>query len=209
MIEKIKLISQSALRIDSDIIIYFDPFKITDEFNNDADYIFITHSHYDHFSKEDILRIKKDTTKIIVPSDLYEECKKMGFSEVMVVEPNKDYVIDNIRFKTVPAYNINKEFHKKEFNWIGYIIDVENNILYVAGDTDNIPEIRNINCDIAFVPIGGTYTMNYKEAVDLIKEIKPKIAVPTHYKTVVGSVDDAYNFKKELENIINVKILMK
>ena len=85
MIEKIKLISQSALRIDSDIIIYFDPFKITDEFNNDADYIFITHSHYDHFSKEDILRIKKDTTKIIVPSDLYEECKKMGFSEVMVV----------------------------------------------------------------------------------------------------------------------------
>lgn len=209
MIEKIKLISQSALRIDSDIIIYFDPFKLTDEFNNDADYIFITHSHYDHFSKEDILRIKKDTTKIIVPSDLYEECKKMGFSEVMVVEPNKDYVIDNIWFKTVPAYNINKEFHKKEFNWIGYIIDVENNILYIAGDTDNIPEIRNINCDIAFVPIGGTYTMNYKEAAELIKEMRPKLAVPTHYKTVVGSVDDAYNFKKELENIINVKILMK
>ena len=208
MLEKIRLINQSALKINSDNIIYFDPFKI-DENYNDADYIFITHSHYDHFSKEDILKIKKDSTKIIVTSDLYEECKKMGFFEVIVVDQNKEYTIDNISFRTVPAYNINKDFHKKEYNWVGYIINIDNSILYVAGDTDNIPEIKNINCDIAFVPVGGTYTMDYKEASELIKEMRPRLAVPIHYKTVVGTTEDAYNFKKALEGIVEVKILME
>ena len=208
MLEKIRLINQSALKINSDNIIYFDPFKI-DENYNDSDYIFITHSHYDHFSKEDILKIKKNSTKIIVTSDLYEECKKMGFFEVIVVDQNKEYTIDNISFRTVPAYNINKDFHKKEYNWVGYIINIDNSILYVAGDTDNIPEIKNINCDIAFVPVGGTYTMDYKEASELIKEMRPRLAVPIHYKTVVGTTEDAYNFKKALEGIVEVKILME
>ena len=209
MIEKIKLISQSAIRIESNKIIYFDPFKLTNEYKEDADYIFITHSHYDHFSKEDILKIKKDTSKIIVPSDLYEECMNMNFSEIFVVEPNKEYNIDNIYFKTVPAYNINKDFHKKEYNWVGYIINIDNYNLYIAGDTDNIPEIRNIKCDIAFVPVGGTYTMDYKEAVELIKEMKPSLAVPIHYKTIVGSVEDAYKFREGLDGFVEVKILMK
>ena len=209
MIDNIKLISQSSIRIDNNgIIIYFDPFKI-DNYSFDADYIFITHSHYDHFSKEDILKIKKDSTKIVVTNDLYDEVLKMGFSDILVVEPNNDYSIDNINFKTVPAYNIKKDFHKKEYNWVGYIININNKILYIAGDTDNIPEIRNIKCDIAFVPVGGTYTMDYKEASKLIDEMKPKLAVPIHYKTVIGSVEDAYNFKKELEGKIEVTILMK
>ena len=209
MIEKIRLISQSAIRIESDKIIYFDPFKLTDEYNEDADYIFITHSHYDHFSKDDILKIKKDTTKIIVTSDLYEECKNMGFIDILVVEPNKEYSIDNIIFKTVPAYNIDKDFHKREYNWVGYIISIDNYNLYMAGDTDNIPEIRNIKCDIAFVPVGGTYTMDYNEAVELIKEMKPNLAVPIHYKTVVGTVEDAYKFKESLDGFVDVKILME
>ena len=209
MIEKIKLISQSALRIQSNKIIYFDSFKLTSEFQNDADIIFITHPHYDHFSKEDILKIKKETTKIVVPNELYEEAIYLGFKDVVTVEPNKNYTLEDISFSTVPAYNLNKDFHKKEFNWVGYILDLNNQKLYIAGDTDNVPEIRNIKCDIAFVPIGGTYTMTYKEAVELIKEINPGIAIPIHYKTIVGSVDDAYNFKKELDGIVDVKILMK
>ena len=209
MIDNIKLISQSSIRINNNgIIIYFDPFKIVND-SLDADYIFITHSHYDHFSKEDILKVKKDSTKIVVTNDLYDEVLKMGFSDILVVEPNNDYCIDNISFKTVPAYNIKKDFHKKEYNWVGYIVNINNKILYIAGDTDNIPEIRSIKCDIAFVPVGGTYTMDYIEASKLIDEMKPKLAVPIHYKTVVGTVEDAYNFKKELENKIEVKILMK
>ena len=208
MIDKIRLISQSAIKISSEKIIYFDPFKIDNNYN-DADYIFITHSHYDHFSEEDLLKVKKESTKIIVTSDLVDKAKELGFIDVFVVEPNKKYSVDNITFETVPAYNIGKEFHKKEYNWVGYIINIDNTILYIAGDTDNIPEIRNINCDIAFVPVGGTYTMNYKEAAELIEEMKPKLAVPIHYKTVVGSVEDAYNFKKELDEKIDVKIIME
>lgn len=206
MINKIELICQSALKINSGKIIYFDPFKIDNEYN-DADIIFITHSHYDHFSLEDILKIKKDTTKIIVTSDLEEKCKELGFKDIITVKPNNNYIIDNISFSTVPAYNIGKDFHKKEYNWVGYVINIDNNILFIAGDTDNIPEIRNINCDIAFVPVGGTYTMNYIEAVSLIKEMKPKLAIPIHY-SLVGSKEAAYNFKKELDGVIEVKILM-
>lgn len=206
MIDNIKLISQNAIRIDNGKIIYIDPFRITG-YSNDADYIFITHSHYDHFSKEDILKIKKNSTIIVITQNLYNEVINLGFTNILVVSPNNSYEVDGIKFSTVPAYNINKDFHKKEYNWVGYILNIDNNILYIAGDTDNIPEIRTIKCNIAFVPVGGTYTMNYKEASDLIKEINPDLAVPTHY-TEVGSKDDALSFKNELEGFTEVKILM-
>lgn len=205
MIKSISVISQNAIRIEEDKIIYFDPYKI-DKNYNDADYIFITHSHYDHFSKEDINKVKKDSTKIIITEDLIN---KIDIKEYLVVKPNNNYMIDDISFSTVPAYNIGKDFHKKEYNWVGYIINLDNKKIYVAGDTDNVPELRNISCDIAFVPVGGTYTMDYKEAVSLIKSINPSLAIPTHYKTLVGTEEDANNFKKELNGIVEVKILIK
>ena len=211
MLENIKLIAQSAIRIENSEgkVIYFDPFKITDEFNNDADYIFITHSHYDHFSKEDIKKIKKDNTKIVVTKDITRELENMGFNNILSVDPNKEYKIDDINFKTIPAYNIDKTFHKKEYNWVGYIVNINNEVIYVAGDTDNTVEAREVTCDIAFVPIGGTYTMNVEEAAELIKTINPKVVVPTHYETIVGSIKDAYDFQNKLKNNIEVKILMK
>ena len=211
MLENIKLIAQSAIRIENSEgkVIYFDPFKITDEFNNDADYIFITHSHYDHFSKEDINKIKKDNTKIVVTKDITRELENMGFNNILSVDPNKEYKIDDINFKTIPAYNIDKTFHKKEYNWVGYIVNINNEVIYVAGDTDNTVEAREVTCDIAFVPIGGTYTMNVEEAAELIKTINPKVVVPTHYETIVGSIKDAYDFQNKLKNNIEVKILMK
>lgn len=211
MINNISLKEQSSLRIESDKIIYFDPFKLDNNNINDADYIFITHPHYDHFSISDIEKIKKTTTKIIAPYELEEEIKNIGFikDNILLVKPNLEYNLDNINFSTVHAYNINKDFHKKESNWVGYIINILNKKIYIAGDTDNIEELKNINCDIACVPIGGTYTMNALEAVQLIKEIKPDIAIPIHYKTIVGSVEDAYKFKELLEPEIKVEILMK
>lgn len=211
MVDNIKLISQSALRIkNNDKIIYFDPYLLNNKYKNDADYIFITHSHYDHYSPDDILSIKKDNTKIVIPYDLENEVYSLEFNtnNILLVKPNKDYQMDNIKFSTVPAYNINKDFHKKEYNWVGYIINLDK-VIYIAGDTDNIDEIRNIKCDIACVPIGGVYTMNVEEAVELVKSIKPKICIPIHYKTIVGTVDDAYEFKRLLEGITDVKILME
>lgn len=212
MLENISLIAQSAIRIENKDkkIIYFDPYKLKNNLKNDADYIFVTHPHFDHFSPEDLLKIKKEDTKIIAPKELEQEIKKLDFNNenILLVYPNKKYIIDGIEFRTIPAYNINKEFHKKEYNWVGYLIKIDDKEIYIAGDTDNIEEARNLKCDIAFVPVGGTYTMTSKEAADLIKEMTPKIAVPIHYKTVVGTEEDAYQFKKLLENFVKVEILM-
>ena len=213
MVDNMELIAQSAIRIKNqeNKIIYFDPFKLDEKYKNDADFIFITHQHFDHFSPEDILKIKNENTKIVAPRDLETEIEKLDFQKdnVLLVEPSREYNIDEIKFSTVPAYNINKNFHKKEFNWVGYVVEIDNKKIYVAGDTDNTEEARNVMCDIACVPIGGTYTMTYKEAVDLILAIKPKVAIPIHYKTIVGSEEDAQNFKELLKNDVEVKILMK
>ena len=204
MIDNIRLIAQSAIRIvNKGTIIYFDPYLINN-CDNDADYIFITHSHYDHYSPEDIKKIIKPDTKIIVPKDLE---KSIESSNILVVEPDKEYVIGDISFKTTRSYNNNKSFHKKEYNWVGYIVNIDNNKVYVSGDTDYIDEMHNINCDIAFVPIGGTYTMDYKEASMAINTIKPKLAIPTHYGTIVGSTKDAFEFQKLVDKNINVQII--
>lgn len=212
MNEKIELIAQSAIRIETnnEKIIYFDPFKLNGRYNQDADFIFITHPHFDHFSPEDIERIKTNDTKIIAPKELSTKLEQLGVEtdKIKLVKPNEQYELEEIIFETVPAYNINKDYHRKEYNWVGYIVTIDDKKIYVAGDTDNIEEARNIKCDIACVPVGGTYTMNHKEAAELIKAIKPKIAIPIHYKTIVGSEQDAENFKKELQDIVNVEILM-
>lgn len=122
MNENIELITHSAIKIKSNDgkIIYFDPFNLDEEYRDNADFIFITHSHYDHFSPEDIEKIKNDKTKIIVPEEMIDELNKLDFYEEQIfkVRPNENYEIDGIEFNTVPAYNINKEFHKKEYNWV-------------------------------------------------------------------------------------------
>ena len=196
----IDVIAQNAIKIATNEgkKIYIDPFKLSNIELDYADVIFITHSHYDHFSTEDINKIKDENTKIVITRDLYEKTIALGFEEqnILTVLPNNEYVFDDIKFKTIPAYNTNKEFHKKEYNWVSYILDIEENIIYIAGDTDVTEEALNVKCDIAFVPIGGTYTMNAEEAATLIGNILPrKYAIPTHYKTLVGSEEDAIKFK--------------
>ena len=212
MEENIELIAQSAIKIinKNGKIIYFDPFKLKRVDESKADYIFITHPHFDHYSPEDIKIIRTDTTNIIAPLELKEKIYKLGFEQenVILVEPNNSYKIDEIKFETIPAYNTNKIFHKKDYNWVGYIVTIDEKRIYVAGDTDNTEEARQVKCDIAMVPIGGTYTMTWKEAVELIKEIKPSLAIPIHYKTIVGTQEDAKKFERELEFITEVKVLM-
>ena len=208
--ENIEVLCHSAIRFSGNKIIYFDPYKINKNYN-DADYIFITHDHYDHFSEEDILKVKKEETKIIVPSDLLEKSEKLGFDKenILTVMPNNSYKIDNISFETIPAYNVNKNFHPRANNWVGYIINLNNTIYYIAGDTDITEENKKVKCDVAFVPIGGTYTMTAKEAATLVNEIKPKIAVPIHYGLIVGTKEDATTFKNSLNDDIKCEILIK
>ena len=111
-------------------------------------------------------------------------------------------------FATVPAYNINKQFHPKENKWMGYLIEIDGLIYYIAGDTDMTEENQKIKCDVAFVPVGGTYTMDYKEAAKLINIIQPKVAVPIHYGSIVGTKQDAINFSKLVSPETKVEVLM-
>lgn len=207
MLTGIEVLCHSSIRIDKHLIMYFDPFKINKEYK-DADIIFITHSHYDHFSEEDIEKVRKDNTYLVVPEDCLIKSLKMGFDEsrILVVEPGEKYELLGIRFETVPAYNIEKQYHSKESNWVGYILEINDVHYYISGDTDITPEAKAVNCDVAFVPIGGIYTMNAKEAASLINTIEPQIAIPTHYGEIIGSHDDAVLFKKLVKESIEVKI---
>ena len=208
MLENIQVLYHSSIRINKEKVIYIDPFKI-DKIYHDADIIFITHSHYDHYSEEDIKKIIKEDTKIIVTNDLQESVSNLINKEnIIAVKPNEKYCIEGISFETIPAYNINKQFHPKQNNWVGYVIELNGIIYYIAGDTDITEENKQIKCDVAFVPVGGTYTMTAKEAASLVNIIKPKIAVPIHYGSVVGTKQDAEEFISLLDEGIEGKILM-
>ena len=210
MLEDIEVLCHSSIKFEKGQVIYFDPFKINTNYN-DADIIFITHSHYDHFSEDDILKIKKENTKIVIPEDLYNRSLELGFSEenILIVKPNEGYEVIGIKFKTIPAYNLNKNFHPKVNNWVGYLITLDNIVYYIAGDTDITKENKKVKCDVAFVPIGGTYTMTAKEAATLVNEINPQIAVPIHYGLIVGSKEDEEIFKNSLNANIKCEILIR
>lgn len=207
MLKNIEVLTHSSIRFNRKVVIYFDPYKIEKNYN-DADVIFITHSHYDHYSEEDIKKVIKDNTIIVAPFDLGKdsEFKKRN---MLLVKPNKSYNVRGLDFKTIPAYNTNKNFHPKYNNWVGYVINVDNTTYYIAGDTDTTPDNKTVKCDVAFVPIGGTYTMDYKEAAEFVNEIKPKIAVPTHYGLICGAKEDGENFAKLLNKNIDCKVYIK
>lgn len=203
MLENIQVLCHSSIKISKEKVIYIDPFKI-DKNYNDADIIFITHNHYDHYSEENIDKVYKEDTVIVIPEDLLTKVLEKGFRQdcIITVKPNQKYMVEGIKFETIPAYNINKQFHPKENEWVGYIIEIKGYRYYIAGDTDVNSENKTVKCDVAFVPVGGTYTMDFKEAANLINEIKPKIAVPIHYGSVVGTKQDAIDFIKLLHQTI-------
>lgn len=210
MLENIEVLYHSSIRINKEKTIYIDPFKI-DKNYNDADIVFITHDHYDHYSEEDIDKVINENTTIIIPEELLTNLLRKGINKnaIITVEPNERYVVQGIKFETIPAYNTNKTFHPKENGWVGYIITLDDIRHYIAGDTDITEENRRVKCGVAFVPVGGTYTMDFKEAAQLINEIQPKIAVPIHYGSVVGTKQDATDFIKLLHPSIKGIILMK
>ena len=210
MLENIEVLCHSSIRINKEKIIYIDPFRIEEDYK-DADIIFITHDHYDHYSEEDIDKIKKEGTTFVIPEELLTKLLVKGYNrnDIIIVEPGKQYMTQGIKFETIPAYNTNKAYHPKENDWLGYIIEVKGVRYYIAGDTDITEENKKVKCDVALVPVGGTYTMDFKEAAYLINEIKPKIAVPTHYGSVVGNLQDATDFIRLLHPITKGIILMK
>lgn len=195
----------SSIKIANNI--YVDPFRI-DVGSKNAKYIFITHSHYDHYSIEDINKVVNSNSIFICPKDVGENLKKIYPNKVVVVEPNSSYEVEKIKFDVFASYNVNKKFHPKENKWVGYNIEIGNCKYAVLGDSDLTEEVKSIQCDVLFVPIGGTYTMNAKEAALLTNIIKPKIVVPVHYNGIVGNKNDENEFLENLGKEIKFKICL-
>lgn len=210
MLDNITVLYHSSIKINKEKVIYIDPFKIDKEYH-DADIIFITHSHYDHYSEDDINKVRKENTVIVAPEELLSKILNNRFKEdeIITVDPDdKDNVL-GIEFETIASYNIDKPYHPKEKRWVGYLIKIDGIRYYIAGDTDITEENLKVKCDIAFIPVGGTYTMDFKEAAYLTNKIHPKIAVPIHYGSVVGINQDATDFIRLLNPNIKGVILMK
>ncbi len=206
MEEEIKINAQSSIRLtDQETVIYLDPYLIDEEVN-DADYIFITHDHYDHLSIEDINKVIKESTIIIISESCSKSLEEFN-NQIVKVKPNNKYLVGNLNFQTVASYNTNKLYHPEKNEWVGYLIDFNNKKYFITGDTDINKENKQIKCDVLLLPVGGVYTMDYKEASTLTNLIKPKLAIPTHYQTVVGTKIDAINYTNLLDKDIESKIL--
>ena len=194
MLDRITWFRQSALRwTDGERIIYIDPWGTSPD-DPPADVIFITHAHEDHLQPDEIERLRKDGTKLVAPHDI-----AAGLSgDVTPVAPGESHEVGGVHFTTVPAYNTREEalqFHPQANRWVGYVLELGGASYYHAGDTDHAPELEAIVADVAFLPIGGYYTMDPGEAAGLARSMQPKLAVPMHYGFVVGSPSYADRFR--------------
>jgi len=193
-------LGHDSFRIDASTCIYIDPYQL--DGGKPADLILVTHEHFDHCSPEDVAGIQQPGTVIVTEKD---SAKKLS-GDVRVMTPGERLVLDGLTVEAVPAYNTNKDFHPKANGWLGFIIDIDDVRIYHAGDSDYIPEMEKLNVDIALLPVSGTYVMNPDEAVQAALAIKPKLAIPMHYGTIVGDQSDAAHFRDKLAGKIDVLI---
>ena len=211
MAADISVNTQNSIRIAGSATVYFDPLDIKNE-THDADWIFITHSHYDHFSPDDIIKIAKDGTRIVCPASMQQNAaalSKVLAENVIFVRPGDRHDCnDGIAFSAVPAYNIQKPFHPKDNSWCGYVLCMDGEKYYIAGDTDALPENRGIECGWAFIPVGGKYTMDSEEAAGFVNALRPRIAVPVHYGSIVGKKEDGAAFRNLVSRSTEVRILL-
>ena len=214
---QLKWLGHSGFLIKNSKVIYIDPYNIK-EGSEKADIILISHSHYDHCSVADIKSIIKEGTKIILTADSQSKITRFETPmDIHIVEPNQEMAFGEIKIATVPAYNIDKAFHRQSEGWVGFLIKMNDTIIYFAGDTDLIPEMQKLTGHkqpdkkfVAILPIGGRFTMNAEEAAEAAKLIKPSIAIPMHYGSIIGDRSDAEEFEKLCkEEGIDARILEK
>jgi L-ascorbate metabolism protein UlaG (beta-lactamase superfamily) len=206
MVDSLVWVQQSCFQMKgTGVIVYTDPQSIKAG-SPMADVILITHSHGDHFSPSEIKKIANEKTLIYGPAD----CKYSGTcKEFVVVKPGETKsILPNLSFKAVNAYNIVKVgYHSKSMNWLGYVVSLDGVSIYHCGDTERIPEMKEIDCDIALMTLGQTYTMStVQEAVDAVKDVKAEVAIPMHYGMAEGILADAQLFKSLLNGFAEVVI---
>lgn len=214
---ELKWLGHSGFLIKNHKVIYIDPYNIKEN-SEKADIILITHSHYDHCSVADIKNIIKEGTKIVLTADSQSKITRFDTPiDIQIIEPNKELTFGEVKISAVPSYNIDKPFHSINEGWVGYIIKMNDIIIYHAGDTDFIPEMQKLTGYkqpdkkfISLLPVGGRFTMNAEEAAEAAKLIQPSLAIPIHYGSIIGVKEDAEEFVKLCkENGVDAIILEK
>jgi len=197
---KISWLGHDGFKIKNGKTVYIDPYQV--KAGDEADIILITHEHFDHLSSGSIKRIASPKTTIVTTPVVKSQLSGTTVKEILAAKPGQKILIDGISVETVPSYNVNKfrspgePFHSKQEEMLGFIVTMNGVRIYHAGDTDSIPEMEHPNVDIALLPVSGTYVMTAEEAAEASKRIKPKVAIPMHYGSIVGDERDAERFKK-------------
>ena len=210
MIERLHWLGHSSFRWQGSKTVYFDPWKLSKNADK-SDIICVSHEHYDHLSKPDIAAVSTPDTVIFTSEEGRKQLisSKIGCKEVREMVPGDSIDLPGVKIEAVASYNVNKGFHPKHAKNLGFIVTMDGLSVYHAGDTDLISEMDELKCDVALLPVCGTYVMTADEAAEAALRIKPKVAVPMHYGDIVGKVSDARRFESDLKGKIEVKILRK
>ena len=211
-LENVRVFTQSAVRIvgAAGIVAYFDPFALTDaEAAHDADYVLITHAHYDHLSPEDYARVAGEKTVVVAPASMAQEVAGLGAAATHLMAASEKLKLPGLTVEAVSAYNVEPErlaMHPRENGWLGYVVTLDGapTRYYVSGDTDQNADNEVVSCDVALVPIGGTYTCDPRQAAAFVNALRPHAVVPTHYGSIVGTYADFDAFAAAVDPAIEV-----
>jgi L-ascorbate metabolism protein UlaG (beta-lactamase superfamily) len=210
MIENLHWLGHSSFRWEGSKTIYFDPWKIAKDAKK-ADIILVSHEHFDHCSKVDIGMISTKETLVVTCEAAARELKPVEpfCKEVKTLLPGGALDISGVKIIATASYNLGKTFHSRDSNKLGFIVTMDGVSVYHAGDTDAIPEMVGYRCDVALLPVSGTYVMSADEAAGAALIMRPKIAVPMHYADIVGSASDARRLQELLKGKVEVRIPRK
>lgn len=210
MLDNLHWLGHSSFRLEGLKTIYFDPINLPKK-SPKADIILITHDHNDHYSLPDLKIICASHSFIVTDNSVAKRLskEKLPCKEIKALAPG-DYIdVYGVKINAVSSYNINKQFHTRESKKLGFIVTTDGIKIYHAGDTDETPQMKDYECDIALMPVSGTYVMTARQAAHAALTIKPKVAIPMHYGSIAGSERDAIRFKDLLRGRIDVRILTK
>jgi L-ascorbate metabolism protein UlaG (beta-lactamase superfamily) len=175
----------SSIRIRRDgVEIHVDPIGVRED--SAADLVLLTHPHYDNFSETDIARVRKADTVLVAPASM----KKLIADADHFMRPGDMLQLEAFDVLAAPAYNVDKKFHTAEQGWLGYVFTVGDVTYYHAGDTDLLPSMSNIRCDVAFLPCGGHYTMGVEDAAKAAAACGARIVVPIHWGEPHGTREE-------------------